>query len=327
MTRIYNYINDKCTGQTVYSNKLQYKSESFSASELPTKVDLRSKMPPIMDQYSVGSCTACSVSAVFQFCDPTWDPSVLFLYYNTRMLDGTASVDAGTSLSQTVNSIYKFGVCNTDKWPYLIDKWSTKPSLNCYQEGLEHQTISYSHVQQTGLQMKACLANGFPFVFGFMVYASFESSETARTGIVTIPNPNEQLLGGHAVVCVGYDDSTQMYICRNSWGTNWGDAGYFYMPYAYLESSSYLASDCWKITQVEIDGETPTPIEPVNPVDPPVVPVVPVEPPVPGKSRMKIVPKYKDQIVESDVTIAKYKQSLIPTFDSLSINETDNQNK
>ena len=94
--------------------------------------------------------------------------------------------------------------------------------------------------------MKGCLAAGYPFVFGFTVYQSFESKDVAQTGNVPMPAANEQIVGGHAVVAAGYDDEEQLFICRNSWGPKWGDAGYFYMPYAYLLDNN-LSADFWTI--------------------------------------------------------------------------------
>jgi C1A family cysteine protease len=98
--------------------------------------------------------------------------------------------------------------------------------------------------------MKGCLASGYPFVFGFSVYESFESQEVKQTGRVPMPSPNEQLLGGHAVLAVGYDDSQRRFIVRNSWGKDWGMQGYFTIPYAYLLDDN-LADDFWTIRQVE----------------------------------------------------------------------------
>jgi C1A family cysteine protease len=94
--------------------------------------------------------------------------------------------------------------------------------------------------------MKGCLASGFPFVFGFTVYESFESPEVAKTGHAPLPGPTEQAIGGHAVMAVGYDDSQQTFIVRNSWGTGWGMQGYFTLPCAYLSQPS-LSSDFWTI--------------------------------------------------------------------------------
>jgi C1A family cysteine protease len=82
------------------------------------------------------------------------------------------------------------------------------------------------------------------------VYDSFETPEVAQTGIVPMPKDTERMLGGHAVMAVGYDEKKQYFFVRNSWGEAWGDRGYFYMPYAYLQNK-YLSSDFWTIRDME----------------------------------------------------------------------------
>jgi C1A family cysteine protease len=111
------------------------------------------------------------------------------------------------------------------------------------------KVIAYHRVVQNLQQMKGCLAQGYPFVFGFTVYESFESDEVAKTGIVPMPNLNEQQVGGHAVMAVGYDDAQQRFIVRNSWGTDCGIDGYFTMPYTYLTDHQY-STDFWTIRGV-----------------------------------------------------------------------------
>ena len=105
-----------------------------------------------------------------------------------------------------------------------------------------------SRLTQSLVLMKGCLASGFPFVFGFTVYESFESNAVASSGIVPMPAPNEKIVGGHAVVLVGYNDAVDRFRVRNSWGTRWGQKGYFEMPYLYVTSGS-LASDFWVVQQ------------------------------------------------------------------------------
>jgi C1A family cysteine protease len=97
--------------------------------------------------------------------------------------------------------------------------------------------------------MKGCLASGYPFVFGFTVYESFESQQVAQSGVLSMPAAGETIVGGHAVLAVGYDDSKNAFIIRNSWGDGWGLAGYFYMPYAYLLDNN-LSDDFWTIRTV-----------------------------------------------------------------------------
>ena len=124
-------------------------------------------------------------------------------------------------------------------------KFSVKPGAACYRAAQQHDITVYERLE-TLSDMKACLADGFPFVFGFTVYESFESPAVAKTGRVPMPSSDERVLGGHAVVAVGYNDADQRFIVRNSWGTSWGLKGYFLMPYAYLANRD-LSDDLWTI--------------------------------------------------------------------------------
>ena len=142
-------------------------------------------------------------------------------------------------------------MCSEDLWPYDISKFAQQPPASCYQVAAQNCVTQYLRVAQNLNLMKACLADGYPFVFGFTVYDSFESQEVAQTGEVPMPGASEQVLGGHAVLAIGYDDASQRFTVRNSWGTGWGMQGYFTMPYAYLtQASPVLASDFWTIRTV-----------------------------------------------------------------------------
>jgi C1A family cysteine protease len=95
--------------------------------------------------------------------------------------------------------------------------------------------------------MRSCLAEGFPFVFGFTVYEAFESGAVAKSGVLNMPGPKEKVMGGHAVMAVGYDNPARRFIIRNSWGSDWGQKGYFTMPYNYLSPDKNLADDFWTV--------------------------------------------------------------------------------
>jgi len=218
----------------------------------PTIVDLRSKINVMYDQGELGSCTANALCYSFVFNDPTYKPSRLFLYYNERMLDHDVPDDAGSTLTQGINALIKYGVCSESLWAYNISKFTNKPPATSYTEGLKHTVTSSFRVLQTVDSLKGCLIAGKPFVVGISVYESFESDTVTNTGYVPMPNVNtEQLLGGHAVICVGYNDTKKVWIMKNSWGANWGDHGCFYLPYAYLTDTS-LSGDVWKIMQVKV---------------------------------------------------------------------------
>jgi C1A family cysteine protease len=204
---------------------------------LPTSVDMRSNCPPIYDQGNLGSCTANAIAGAIAYDQKKqqlseFTPSRLFIYYNERLKEGTVNSDSGAAIRDGIKSVAKQGACAEAEWPYDINQFSVKPTQVCYDSALMHKVILYQRIVNNLLQMKGCLASESPFVYGFTVYESFESEEVAATGIVPMPQQGEQVLGGHAVMAVGYDDSKQFFICRNSWGESWGDNGYFYMPYA-----------------------------------------------------------------------------------------------
>jgi C1A family cysteine protease len=221
-----------------------------AVAKLPSSVDLRPGCPPVEDQGALGSCTGNAIVAALEFLElkdnlPLVDLSRLFVYYNERVMEHTVKSDAGAQIRDGIKSVAKQGVCSEAKWPYLISKFAVKPSPACYKEALKHRVVEY-HRLSTLVDMRACLAEGYPFVFGFTVYESFESQQVAKTGTVPLPRKNERVLGGHAVLGVGYNDRQKRFIVRNSWGTGWGKQGYFTMPYAYLANPD-LASDFWVV--------------------------------------------------------------------------------
>jgi C1A family cysteine protease len=223
--------------------------------KLPDKIDLRSKCPKVYDQGQIGSCTANAIGATFEFNlrkqrKKDFMPSRLFIYYNERVMEHTVNSDSGAQIRDGIKSIGKQGVCPEKSWPYDIEKLIDKPAAKCYTEAKKHTAISYQRLTQTLTQMKGCLASGYPFVFGFTVYENFESEKTAETGTVDMPKPKEKVLGGHAVMAVGYDDKQHRFIIRNSWGTSWGLKGYFTMPYEYLLDDN-LADDFWTVRLVK----------------------------------------------------------------------------
>ena len=237
----------------------QFSAPDAVMASLPAKVDLRSKCPPVYDQGQLGSCTANAIAGAYEFDQrqerqPDFMPSRLFIYFNERTMEGTVDIDAGAMLRDGIKSVAKLGVCTEKSWPYDIAAFTDRPGPACFREALKHQAIVYRSVPQQLSMLQACLATGTPFVFGFSVYESFEGEAAARTGVVDMPAAKEKQVGGHAVVAVGYDNAAQRFLMRNSWGRNWGQKGYFTMPYAYL-TSPQLAMDFWAIYAVEADGQ------------------------------------------------------------------------
>ena len=234
----------------------QYAAPVAAIGPLPTNIDLTPECPPVYDQGQLGSCTANAIAGAIQFeqmkqnLAQIFTPSRLFIYYNERTMEGTVNSDSGAQIRDGMKSIGSQGDCPEDMWPYIIANFAEKSPDACYQTALQHKAILYQRVVRDLIQMKGCLASGYPFVFGFTVYESFESQQVAQSGHAPMPQHGEKVLGGHAVMAVGYDDANQWFIVRNSWGTSWGMQGYFTLPYTYFTSRN-LSSDFWTLRLVQ----------------------------------------------------------------------------
>ena len=234
---------------------LRYSAPVNLLKELPTKVDLTRFCPPVYNQGQLGSCTANAIGAAFEFGlhrqqAPDFMPSRLFIYYNERRMEGSVDADSGAMIRDGMKSINKEGVCPEKDWPYIESRFAVKPPESCYASALGHQALSYHRVSRSLEQMRACLADGYPMIFGFTVYENFESEAMARTGRLEMPAPGEHVVGGHAVLAIGYDDRQRRFLIRNSWGEAWGMKGDFTMPYDYLLNEN-LSDDFWTIRLVE----------------------------------------------------------------------------
>jgi C1A family cysteine protease len=225
------------------------------AAAPPSSVDLRPVCPPVYDQGQLGSCTANAIAGAIEFDQrkeklaQPFTPSRLFIYYNERVMENSVESDSGAQIRDGIKSVAAQGVCAETLWPYIEAQFAARPSAPCYKIAKTHPAVSYSRVPQDPVQLKTCLAAGYPFVLGITVYESFESDAVAHSGVVPMPQTSETALGGHAVMAAGYDDASQRFLIRNSWGSDWGMGGYFTLPYAYL-SDDNLAGDFWTVRVV-----------------------------------------------------------------------------
>lgn len=217
----------------------------------PPAVDLRAKMPKIFDQSQLSSCTSNASTAVVEYAerkegDKDWDRlSRLEVYYYSRLLEGTVDQDAGAEIRDSFKVLAQRGAARERFWPYDISKFADEPPASLYRSDRYHRVLEYRAVASSAADMGACLASGFPYAFGFDVYESFESLSPGHA--VYNPGPDEEYLGGHAVVCVGYIPTLSRWIVRNSWGEDWGDEGHFYVPLNWMARN---ASDAWTVTKV-----------------------------------------------------------------------------
>ena len=226
---------------------------------LSTSVDLRPNFPPVYDQGDLGSCTGNGNAAVYEFTKMKqgkdyFPPSRLGIYYDERVLENTINDDAGAQIRDGIKVMKNSGVYPESMWPYDTTKFTVKPPQECYTTALKNEIESYSPITQTLEQLKGCIASGYPVVFGVTLYDSFESHDVALTGNVPMPQSTESIIGGHCMVLAGFDnnksinDTIGAFIVRNSWGNNWGDQGYCYIPYDYIIN---LGSDFWMIKLVD----------------------------------------------------------------------------
>jgi C1A family cysteine protease len=245
----------------------------LAPAKLPASVmNLEQYFSAIEDQGSLGSCTANAGVALVEYFERRAfgrhiDASRLFLYKATRnLLHWTG--DTGAYLRTTMQALVLFGVPPEEYCRYDITNFDADPSAFCYAFAQNFQTISYYRYDPPGTpppmllnRIRTNIAAGLPSMFGFTVYSSIDQA-AGNGGAIPFPTPGEQVEGGHAVVAMGYDDNmpirntgpggsttTGALRIRNSWGTSWGDAGYGWLPYAYVLKG--VAVDWWSILKNE----------------------------------------------------------------------------
>jgi C1A family cysteine protease len=230
---------------------------------LPSKVDLAA--PPIFDQGSIGSCGAQSAAAdilhaaISQQKLPTAPtPSRLFIYWIARYVMGTVNQDSGVNNRSLLKALAKYGWCDESLWKHDTREFKTQPPKECFDQAATRKIVKYESVPQDLATMKAALAAGDTFIFGFTVYNSMETAQVKRSGIVPMPKGNDRAVGGHDVVICGYDDSTERFKFKNSWGEGWGQNGFGEIPYAYA-THARLAGDFWTVTHAALPDQKPTP--------------------------------------------------------------------
>lgn len=175
-------------------------------------------------------------------------PSRLFLYYNSRALEGKEQSNDGVYIRDAIKAVARWRDCPESLWPYVEHKFAVRPPKRCYERALKYKAVQYHRVHRDLDDLRACLASGYPFVFGFSAHEKFRDV-VKHTGVLEMPTPGEKRIGKHAVMAVGYDDPNRRLLVRNSWGPRFGLKGYFTMPYEYqLEED--LAADFWTIRVV-----------------------------------------------------------------------------
>lgn len=259
-------------GQPSVKEMLAKVGAAAPVATLAASVDLRPWCSPIEDQKNIGSCTAHAGIGLVEYFERRafgkhLDASRLFLYKVTRNLMHWTG-DTGAFLRSTMYALTLFGVPPEEYYLYNTADYDKEPPAFCYAFAQSFQAISYYRLDPPGTttatllaQIKTNLANGLPSMFGFTVYSSLNQSNT-NGGKIPYPTRGEQVVGGHAIDAVGYDDNlkikntnaggsetTGALLIRNSWGTGWGSAGYGWLPYKYVLDG--LATDWWSLVKNE----------------------------------------------------------------------------
>jgi len=248
----YNWLPDKPDARDNFFN-----AAAVAPAQLLPAVDLRQYDSPIQDQGQIGSCTGNAIAGLINLIDrkinnTPLQVSRLFIYYQERVYEGTVYYDSGAYIRDGIKTVYTYGAPTESLWPYQTRLLYNRPSTSAWTDAAKRKVTGYQRVLTLN-DIKVALSAGNPVVIGFTVYASFEGSVNNNTGMMPFPNVNtEQVLGGHAVAVVGYNDNLNggRLICRNSWGTSWGDRGYFYMPYQVITNTN-MSSDFWLISAVQ----------------------------------------------------------------------------
>jgi C1A family cysteine protease len=177
--------------------------------------------------------------------------SRLFVYYNARKLDKLPKMsDYGTYIKSAIKAVKKWGASPEKAWPYRQGKVNRKPSRKSYRTARRFRIVEYAKIGDKLSDMQECLAAGYPFAFGIPVYDSF--MKVGKSGRAKIPKLSENMLGGHAMLCVGYSKPGKYFIVKNSWGRSYGKKGYVYIPFKYMAQ----ANECWTINQINYGEES-----------------------------------------------------------------------
>lgn len=216
---------------------------------LPQVVDLRPLMPPIFHQGELGSCTAnAGVSLrMFLLGENAVGLSRLNLYYNERAIEGNIPEDSGAEMRDIGKCLFNYGVCEKTLFPYDVTKFTEAPSAEMTENAAKYKIKSYSSLATFRDVLVYLAIHQRPVLMGMKVFSSFESKEVADSGVMSMPKPTDKFAGGHAVLIVGYktENGKVSLIVRNSWGTDWGDEGHFYMPENYVTAG--YAGEFWTI--------------------------------------------------------------------------------
>jgi len=237
----------------------RFSSASGGVSRLPPKVDLRPQLTAVENQGQTNSCAANATAGAYEylvkrhFGEEAYDVSRMFIYYNARKLEADEIEDQGSALQDVIAGLQERGACSETTWPFEEERVNEEPSEEAYEEASQFLVEEAELVPVDLTAWKTAIAGGNPIIFGCRTYDSFDRQK--RPGLVPMPTKTEaarESHGAHAMLAVGYSDPDEMFIVRNSWGPEWGDKGYCYIPYRYLMDESHNLGDSWILKRIEM---------------------------------------------------------------------------
>ncbi len=234
-----------------------YVYHSDTPEVLRNSVDLREWDTIVESQNSLSSCSSNALTNAYELMVKHEYPeyfvhlSRLFIYYNTRAEYGSITEDKGMFLRDGLKSLSKFGVCSEELWPYDLDKYDDRPTDDCYEDAKKRKILKYQKLIST-YYITEVLNNNKPVVFGMEIYDSFMDLNE-RISTVNLPSRKERSLGGHAMCMVGYDLDQRLFLAKNSFGSDWGDNGYCWIPFDYIKQEGY---DIWTFDITNQTGDS-----------------------------------------------------------------------
>ncbi len=244
-------------------NTKYHQGDRFQADQLPHRVDLRKYMTEVEAQVG-NSCVANAFVGAYEYLakrelGDADNVSRLFVYYNARDREGYAHEDGGSKMYCAIDSLIEYGACSEDLWANDEALICEEPDADAYEHAANFKITEAEYIATELDLWRHTLAEGYPIAFALNTFESFDDATNNR-GRVPMPKQSDNVRethGWHAMLCVGYSDKDRMFIVRNSWGAEWGDQGYCYIPYDYVIHPDYNGHDSWIIKAIsDLDFST-----------------------------------------------------------------------